>query len=289
MMNLKKNIYEIKKKALPVNIIQSFKFNMSNYSPLIYYWDYKQNWGDSINKFLFESVLKKEVFVSSQVFNLKNQENITGVGSILSSRLEHYSIWGSGFLSENHSLIHRPNKVLSVRGKLTAKKIKDLFKIDCPILGDPGLLFKEYYNPDLSKKYSVGIIPHFKELDLPILKNIEGKYGNEVLVISPTLDIFKFAEMVKQCEKILSSSLHGLILAESYGIPTERIILSDRLIGGDFKFMDYYSGVGLEDCFDSRKIILDSGNIFSVAQKASQKDLKYNAGFLINCLVNHVG
>ena len=29
-------------------------------------------------------------------------------------------------------------------------------------------------------------------------------------------------------------------LAEAYGIPARRIILSDRIIGGDFKFEDYY-------------------------------------------------
>lgn len=288
LKKIKKEIFALKWKMSISHISESIKFYSSN-SPLIHYWDYKQNWGDSINKFLFESILGRDVFVSNQVFNLKNQEKITGIGSILGSSLKNYSIWGSGFLSDNHSLINKPNHVLAVRGKLTSKKIKELFGIYSPSLGDPGLLFKEFYNPNLKKKYPIGIIPHFKELDLPILIDLKRKYGDDIHIISPMMDIFKFADEVKQCEKILSSSLHGLVLAESYEIPTARIVISDRLIGGDYKFEDYYSGVGLGDCFNHKELIQDSKNIFSNAKKVSLKDLNYSPDFLINSLVNHVG
>ena len=37
----------------------------------------------------------------------------------------------------------------------------------------------------------------------------------------------------------MSSSLHGLIAADAYGIPNARINLTGRLVGGDFKFEDY--------------------------------------------------
>ena len=42
---------------------------------------------------------------------------------------------------------------------------------------------------------------------------------------------------------ILSSSLHGLILSDAYGIPNLWISVSNNIIGGDFKFLDYFSGV----------------------------------------------
>jgi pyruvyltransferase len=35
--------------------------------------------------------------------------------------------------------------------------------------------------------------------------------------------------------------LHGLILADAYGVPNVWAKFSDRLVGGDWKFRDYYS------------------------------------------------
>lgn len=264
----------------------SLKYLFYNY-PLIHYWDHEKNWGDSINKFIFESILSREVLSANRVFNFKNQEIITGIGSVLNSRLSNYSIWGSGFLSEEHGLIARPNKVLAVRGKLTQKKIKDQFGINCQTFGDPGFLFKDFYNPDQEFEYSIGIIPHFKEMNEPIVHSIKKRFSNGINVIDPRINIFEFANEVKKCEKILSSSLHGLILAESYGIPTSRIILSEKLIGGDFKFKDYYSGVNVNiKCFEGISIQSEY-DIFSASKSCSLKDIRFSPIDLKESLLFH--
>ncbi len=49
---------------------------------------------------------------------------------------------------------------------------------------------------------------------------------------------------ISACARILSSSLHGLVVADSYGIPNARLVLSNQIIGGDFKFRDYALGIG---------------------------------------------
>jgi len=69
--------------------------------------------------------------------------------------------------------------------------------------------------------------------------------------------------------------LHGLILAEAYGIPTCRLVFSEKLLGGDFKFYDYYSGVGIKtmETVFIHDDISDLQNIFS---KCSLKDLNFN-------------
>ena len=59
-------------------------------------------------------------------------------------------------------------------------------------------------------------------------------------------DPFIFIDNLTKCERVLSSSLHGLIISDSFGIPNMRIVLSDSVIGGDYKFSDYYSAYGLE-------------------------------------------
>ncbi|MCS5489019.1 polysaccharide pyruvyl transferase family protein [Algoriphagus limi] len=266
-----------------INIRSTFQSIYSNV-PLVYYWDHSTNWGDSINSFVFQSILGKKVFSSNKVFNLSNREVVTGIGSILNSKLSNYSVWGSGFLSEGHGLRTSPNKVLAIRGKLTGKKIKDQFGIECEVFGDPGLLFREYYNPDQKLEYSIGIIPHFKEMNEPIIHSIKSRFASEINVIDPRIDIFEFANEVKKCERILSSSLHGLVLAESYGIPTIRIKISNKLIGGDFKFLDYYSGVSIkhfELCFLESFEIRD---VIKISKKASIKDLNFNSVLLASVL-----
>jgi pyruvyltransferase len=49
---------------------------------------------------------------------------------------------------------------------------------------------------------------------------------------------------VSSCRYIFSSALHGLICADAYGVPNTRLVLSDKIVGGDFKFHDYRLGIG---------------------------------------------
>lgn len=281
---MKKQIYSLMRKSNFSHLYDSFKFSFF-YSPLIFYYEFEKNWGDSINEFIFESILERKIYSSNKIFNFRNQESITGIGSVLNSRLKNYSIWGSGFLSEKHTLIYPPNEVLAVRGKLTQRKVQSLFGKTSDLLGDPGLLFREFYNPQLKKGYQLGIIPHFKELDEKVIQNVRASFGSDINIISPTLDIFKFADEVSKCERILSSSLHGLVLAESYGIPTSRIFISDKLIGGDFKFEDYYSGVQIPFQYIPTFNLIehfDRNSIFSIP--VTIKDLKFDSQGLINSL-----
>jgi len=280
----KKELLSLKRKLEFNNLKFSFS-NIRSEKHLVFYWDYEQNWGYSINEFIFESILGEKVYSANKVFNLRKQEIITGIGSVLNSKLTNYSIWGSGFLSDKHTLIHSPNEVLAVRGKKTDKKIKELFGISSDQFGDPGLLFKEFYKPKHSKKFQLGIIPHFKELDEKVVYEIQRKFGSDINIISPTLDVFQFADEVSKCENILSSSLHGLVLAESYGIPTSRISISKKLIGGNFKFEDYYSGVKISftdiKTFDLQDHF-DRNTIFSIP--CTMKDLNYDSQGLMNSL-----
>ena len=62
----------------------------------------------------------------------------------------------------------------------------------------------------------------------------------------PGEEVYNIINQIKECEIIISSSLHGLILADAYEKPSLRFNYSNKLVGGDFKFEDYYSGVGLD-------------------------------------------
>ena len=66
-------------------------------------------------------------------------------------------------------------------------------------------------------------------------------------VINVLSEIESFVDQVVGCAGILSSSLHGLICADAYGVPSRWIRISDRVLGDGFKFRDYYASQGVEE------------------------------------------
>ena len=58
---------------------------------------------------------------------------------------------------------------------------------------------------------------------------------------------------ISECENIISTGLHGLIIADSYGIPNCWCEISDKILGNRFKFHDYFSSFGTDrEVFDLR-------------------------------------
>jgi pyruvyltransferase len=53
-----------------------------------------------------------------------------------------------------------------------------------------------------------------------------------------------FIDQMCECEAVFSSSLHGLIVAEAYGIPNYWISVSENVLGHGFKFRDYFASIG---------------------------------------------
>lgn len=107
------------------------------------------------------------------------------------------------------------------------------------LLCDPGLLLSCLYKPSkpIEKVHKVGIIPHYVD-ELEIRK----RYGSKYHIISmQTSDIEALVDDILSCEVILSSSLHGIIFAHSYGIPAYHVQFTDFFKNGNFKFADYYS------------------------------------------------
>ena len=75
---------------------------------------------------------------------------------------------------------------------------------------------------------------------------MQTRYGSDVLVIDVQRGPKEVVEDILSCELVLSSSLHGIITAHAYGIPAVWLELSGRLVGGGYKFHDYYSSFDRE-------------------------------------------
>ena len=81
------------------------------------------------------------------------------------------------------------------------------------------------------------------------LKNIDSDLFKVISVARSTPhEIENFIDELASCESIFSSSLHGVIVAQAYGIPAQWITVKDSPINDDqnFKFEDYFLGAGQE-------------------------------------------
>lgn len=238
------------------------------------YWYNDTNWGDALNPILVELLSEKKARYTPYFFC----NRYIAIGSILENANERTEVWGSGFIREGIKLTSPPKKIHAVRGPLTRAALLD-DGIECPeTFGDPALLLPFFFNPDVPKKYDVGIIPHYVDKNNPWVEM--HRLNPRVLVIDVQNDIWDFVRSVKSCEVILSSSLHGLICSDAYGVPNNWIQLSDKLIGGDFKFYDYYLSIG-----SGRPLPVVNVNditLENLIQNAKCHDIKLNLNKLIN-------
>lgn len=161
---------------------------------------------------------------------------ILGVGSILQRALSASDyVWGSGLIRDLK--VDPPQGVtfLAVRGPMTRHNIR----ADVPeVFGDPALLLPLFCTRPVETLYSVGIVPHFHDYEA-VDKDDPG-----VQVIDVTRPWEDVVDAIRSCELIVSSSLHGVIVAEAYGIPAVWVRISDGVIGGSFKFHDYLLATG---------------------------------------------
>ncbi len=209
-----------------------------------------RNWGDDLNYYLIPLISGRAVIFYHHFWLARKLrfKNYLCIGTLLDA--VNYSnpqtiVWGSGVSGQERTFV-LPKKILSVRGKKT-REFLTRYQIDSPnVLGDPALLLPLYYTPPSPpKKYKLGIIPHVVDLDYPAIQEIQEKFPHEVLILN-LARYKKWTDIIDQistCECIASSSLHGLIVSDAYGIPNCWIELSGNLSGGYFKFYDYASSV----------------------------------------------
>ena len=176
---------------------------------------------------IFSNVLK--------TFKLRGKY-IISVGSIIGWGSGSRIVWGSGIVFNNEKIDN--GTFLAVRGKHTQKRLIEL-GYKCPsIFGDPALLLPLIYNPKKTKTHEIGIIPHHTQFDH--FKSYGERHG--VKIINLIGDVEGVINQIVSCKKIISTSLHGIIVAQAYNVPAlwyeyPRI----QWHGENIKFLDYFS------------------------------------------------
>lgn len=169
--------------------------------------------------------------------NFESTKHLYTVGSIIFFGKQDAIIWGSGLLSNPLTLRKLSKKIsLDIRAVRGPETRRELIKhgYDCPeVYGDPGILMPLIYKPNIKEKKSdYSVILH---------KSDKRRVKNQIDILSDDYKVL--IDQIASSKKIISSSLHGIILAEAYGV--EAILLEDnRRDFSYFKYNDYYYSTG---------------------------------------------
>lgn len=200
------------------------------------------NFGDELSRSIVELMLAKRGLT---VFDeIAERRRMLAIGSIIHYAEDNSVIWGSGI---NGSVVESAHKyrqldVRAVRGPITRKFLIER-GIDVPeVYGDPGLLVRFLTGPRFpaSKRTKIGLVPHMSDLESKDVKRYSE--SSEVSLINPYRSWNKVTEEIAACEFVISSSLHGLVVADAYNIPSIYVRLGQR--EGLLKYEDYYAGSG---------------------------------------------
>ena len=266
---------------LPKSYINIYNYFFKNYNLLYYpyYGKHIKNIGDSINPVIFEYFTDTKTINSNSIINLLKRNKYFFIGSVLEYLDKNSIVIGAGFISQESKVV-RPKKIICVRGPKTRDKfIKN--NIDCPdFYCDPGLIVSKVFPIKTKKKYKYGVVPHYVDIDNPILDGLCKNPNFKILNIEDSH--YKFFKELNQCEYIFSSSLHGIIFSISYSIPCNWIKFSNKVYGDDFKFKDFFNSIDLniQPC-DAAML---KYNISKLKENSIRVDTSFRQKKLINIL-----
>lgn len=197
-----------------------------------------ENLGDYLSLVIVHYLLADKGLQLDQ--RTKKTSYLYAIGSIVGFGYQDAVIWGSGLLNSKNVLrcLRQKLDIRAVRGPCT-RKLLLRYGIKCPeIYGDPACLLPLYYRPKEKKKYQYSLILHHnselrKDEHVKSFMENAGIHYIEIL----TTDYKFFVKEILASKYIISSALHGIILAECYGIPT--IFLQEKL-NQDIKFKDWF-------------------------------------------------
>jgi pyruvyltransferase len=235
-----------------------------------------KNYGDAISVLVIEKIFKIKVEHSVLSNTYPVDDHVISMGSIMDYVTSDSIIWGTGYIEESSYLGRKyllsgvkPKMIHAVRGKLTRNKLISE-GVDCPeVYGDPALLLPLIYSLENKIKYKYGLIPHYVDVNHNLIKEIP-----DVSLINIMTGHFPYLllDKISEVEIVISSSLHGLIVAVAYGKPCIWVKFSNRIVGGEFKFLDFFSALD----YDATYMCLDLTNSTELSEE------------ILNCYIIHV-
>ncbi len=224
-----------------INVINRNKYTISGdpvpKGVVLERWNGRENVGDYISCVIFDWILEKNHLIAKE----GKRAHLFTVGSILGISRADGVVWGSGVISayKIRNVIKRSNyikyDIRALRGPIT-RDICFAAGYDCRDvpLGDPGVLLPLIVEKKKTdKKYRYCLINHYVNEEHTKITEADG-----ITISAGTNDYRSFVDRICESEIVISSSLHGIILAEAYGVPA--IWLLENMEGKTLKYYDYY-------------------------------------------------
>jgi predicted GH43/DUF377 family glycosyl hydrolase len=212
------------------------------------------NFGDTASPFIIEKLAGLSVRQPQP-----GEAKLISIGSLIHKASSNDVIWGTGMKGNAMKLEEGISnlKVFAVRGPLTLDFLKNngVNVSSVTEVFDPACLIPVLFKQKIDKMQprhnnsngTYRIIPHFRD-DFTIRKENTRYLPN---ILSADCDFLDIIQDIINAQLVISSSLHGIILAECLGISA--CWLKSPSGEDQLKFRDYYYGTNRYDikCFDT--------------------------------------
>ncbi len=206
----------------------------------LYWWTDTPNFGDAINPLIVSHVSGRDVAWAEP-----QDADLFAIGSVMpfvrqaaNASERRPLVWGSGCLNAMRRDFVERATFAAVRGPLSAEWLG----LSVTRFGDPALLMPDVLGAPVAADGKVRIVPHFKLLDQT--RRAARSLGDEVEVVDVRDDALDVVRRIAASRLVLSSSLHGLIVADAFGIPNLWLDPDGNHRSPRFKFYDYACAVG---------------------------------------------
>lgn len=211
-----------------------------------YWWDGRPNFGDTIGPWLIQKISSKRAVNVRQVE--VDAPTLYSVGSIVQLLEKPGSlIWGSGLIRPIDTALKMqlsnaaPKAILAVRGKLTRSELRSQLDWNVPpVFGDPAILLPRFFRPSASEASAgkIAVVPHWNHKHL--FKQAPG--DEQIKIVNVEQGMEAVVSDIANASHCVSTSLHGVIVAQAYGVPWVWLRIGDiPLLGDRFKFEDFFS------------------------------------------------
>lgn len=213
---------------------------------LKYFKAEKGNFGDELNPFIFNRLLK----CISQPDNYSDID-FYGIGTLIDRRIDETRrtvLFGTGIRDICRTYNQMNWNIFFLRGPVSA----NILKAKCITDSAYAILLLDNFPdsvPCHKKKYPISIIPHYRHMNY-----INWTYITQhvdINIIDPQQPVETVIAQINQSKKIIASAMHGAIMADICRVPWVRlrmeVIPAESFFISDLKWTDWLSSLSLND------------------------------------------